>query len=88
MENSHAGLAKHAIKHELTDRRIGLFFGFVIALGALGISAMALREGHTIEGAAAIVGTVASLAAVFVYGRKVQASRETLDDKQLNLPLP
>ncbi len=86
IEKVQAGIGKHAILHELADRRMGLVFGGLAAFGALGLAALALVLGHPLGAVATVIGTVASLAGVFIYGRRIQASREHPDDRQLTLP--
>jgi uncharacterized membrane protein len=56
--------------YDFTQKLVGQFFGFMIGMGALGYGAHVATSGNPWSGALLGTGGVASLVAVFVYGKK------------------
>ena len=73
------------------DRR-GMWLGFILALGLLGLSVYGISLGYALESVGLVGGSIASLAGVFVYSH--HSSRKDLREKReaskesLTLELP
>ena len=67
------------------DRR-GMWLGFVLALGLMGLSVYGISLGYALESVGLAGGSIASLAAVFIYSHR--SSRKDLQEKHEALKKP
>lgn len=67
-------------------QKVGPFLGFIVAMTAVGGGIYLILQGKDGYGLAAIIGALASLAGVFIYGKKKQ--RTELDNKAQDLAQP
>ena len=84
-------LETRAIDGKLTAQRNGQALGFVMVLAALIVGGALIAFDKDVSGLTAIVGALASLVAVFVYGRRKDAEerrgkRADFATPQLRLP--
>jgi len=63
------GLEKAVVEGNLRHESLGQVFAFIIALAAVSGSLALLWAGRSVEGLTGMLGTLATLAGVFVYGR-------------------
>ena len=71
-------LEKKAIQSEITDSRIGLWLGFIVALAGIGAGTACILNGYQIAGSILGGAPVTGLVGVFVYGsRQRRKERET-----------
>lgn len=80
-ENQHhhrQALEKSVVDSNVFSQKIGLGLGFVIAMTAIGGGIWLSAIGKSGSGLTAIIGALAALVGVFVYG-KVQQSKELAD---------
>ncbi len=93
MAEKTAGLAESQLQHRhAMEKKLlfgmnvrahwGLGLAFVISRSALGGAVALGLEGHTVSSGVLGVGDLASLAGVFIYGRKDQAKQEDLRTQQ------
>lgn len=71
-------LEKSVVDSNVFSQKIGLGLGFIIAITAIGGGIWLSAIGKSGSGLTAIIGALASLVGVFVYG-KVQQSKELAD---------
>src|SRR5437879_5097709 len=79
-------LEKTVIKSNAFVQKVGPFLGFIVAMTAVAGGTLLVLKGKDAYGLAAIIGALASLAGVFIYGKKKQ--RKELDDKAQDLAQP
>jgi uncharacterized membrane protein len=82
IERAQADTAGYAFRHELADRRTGLWLGFLVSIGGF-VLAYALGKQSPAAGAGVVIAQVTGLATVFITGRRSQAQRES---KELQRP--
>jgi uncharacterized membrane protein len=71
-------LEKNVVSSNVFSQKLGLGLGFVIAMTAIGGGIWLSAIGRSGSGLIAIIGALAALVSVFVYG-KVQQSKELAD---------
>ena len=84
-------LETRAVEGKLTAERIGQVLGFLVVLAVIVVGGMLIATDKNVSGLTAIVGALASLVAVFVYGRRKEAEerrekRADFASAQLRLP--
>lgn len=72
--NHRQGLEDQVVKGNLASERRGQWQAFVVSLAVIGLGGYMVRCGQTLFGLWLAVGTVASLAGVFIYGKRRQGS--------------
>lgn len=65
-------LEASVIGGNIRDQRLGVIFGFIVALLVVAVGALLLSNGKSVIGLAAVLSPLAVLAGIFVYGRKSQ----------------
>ena len=55
--------------HRVEITRLGMIFGFVIALAVIGVAILTIKLGYNLTGLGALIAALASLVGVFVYGK-------------------
>jgi len=73
------GLERTVVESNAFVQKIGPFLGFIVAMTAVGGGIELILKGRDGYGLAAILGALASLAGVFVYGKSKQ--KKELDGK-------
>ncbi len=78
-------LEKGVVESNISDQRIGLIFGFIIAMTSIIGGIYLAANGKSAAGLTAILGALAALVGVFVYGKHEQnrdlaAKRKSLED--------
>ena len=84
--NHRQALEKTVVSSNVFSQKVGLILGFVIAMTAIGGGIWLSSKGMGGAGLTAIIGALAALVGVFVYGKK-QQSKE-LADRALAVPPP
>ncbi|MFA4890031.1 MAG: DUF2335 domain-containing protein [Candidatus Paceibacterota bacterium] len=75
-------LEKKVINSDISNSKLGLFFGFAIGLVGIISGTFLVYSGHTPTGFVISFGTIASLVGVFVYGSR--GRRREREDKMKN----
>jgi uncharacterized membrane protein len=73
------GLERTVVDSNAFVQKVGPFLGFIVAMTAVGGGIELILKGKDGYGLAAIIGALASLAGVFIYGKSKQ--RKELDTK-------
>lgn len=72
-QSTHRQNLETAVVHSnILNERIGIIFGFIICLMAIGGGLYLANEGKSLEGLSSIVMGLASPAGVFIYGKSQQ----------------
>jgi uncharacterized membrane protein len=79
-------LEKTVVNSNTFVQKVGPFLGFIVAMTAVVGGTFLVLRGKDGYGLAAIIAALASLAGVFIYGKKQQ--RKELDDKAQDLAQP
>ena len=74
-------LEKTAIQGNVSHAKLGQIFGFILGMVALLGGIYLLATGKSAEGYATVLGTLGTLAGIFVYGRRRQEQER--EQKQL-----
>jgi uncharacterized membrane protein len=80
------GLEKMALHANVINERIGTCLGFLITLVAIGAGMWMLANGAEAAGVSTIIGAIAGLAGVFIYGKKKTVEERDRKLRQLNAP--
>jgi uncharacterized membrane protein len=84
--NHRQGIERTVIESNAFVQKVGPFLGFIIAMTAVVGGIFLILKGKDGYGLAAIITALASLAGVFIYGKKQQ--RKELDEKAEDLAQP
>ena len=92
MESDLVNIEGKAITSLSRRSYLGLAAAFVVALSAIVGSIYLLATGKSIAGFATMIGSLAALVGIFVYGKKKDAdiakdNRKTESNQQMELPL-
>jgi len=79
-------IEKTVIESNAFTQKVAPFLGFIITMTAVGGGTELILKGKDVYGLAAIVTALASLAGVFIYGKKKQ--RKELDEKANDFAQP
>jgi hypothetical protein len=80
------GLESKVISTNAILSYLGLISGFVLGSGGLAAAVYLIKLGRELGGGAAFVGSLATLAGLFIYGRRKQERQleDRLKDRHLN----
>jgi hypothetical protein len=65
-------LESKVVGSNIINERIGMVFGLVVCLSAIGAGTYLLLQGKEVYGISAIISALASPLAVFIYGKRKQ----------------
>ena len=72
-------IEKIVVSSNAHAQKVGPYLGFVVAMTAVGGGIYLMAHGDDVYGLASVIGALASLAGVFIYGKTKQ--KQDLDDK-------
>jgi len=81
-----AALEESAVGTDVSNSRLGLWFGFIVALIAVVGGTVAAISGHPVFGGVLGAGAMASLAGTFVYGTRLR--QKDIEQKKTSVKAP
>jgi uncharacterized membrane protein len=77
-QQEHRQEMEHKVVHANSlDQRLGLIFGFIVMMSAVGVGFWCVVHGKDTAGITALIGAVAAPVVAFIYGRKKQSEERT-----------